>query len=85
MFDQQIFAQIVARRARVIELPIPTRYFLEASSVSFGASVEYGLDTLGVLLRFRLDRAHRPWPLLRPPAARLEADAATGAGPAARR
>ncbi len=55
VFDQEIFAQMVARRARVVELPIPTRYFLEASTVSFGASVEYGLRTLGVLARYRLD------------------------------
>jgi SAM-dependent methyltransferase len=73
VFDQEIFAQMVARRARVVELPIPTRYFLEASTVSFGASVEYGLRTLGVLARYRLDERRHRWPLLRPPAARLSA------------
>jgi SAM-dependent methyltransferase len=74
VFDQQMFAQVVARGARVVELPIPTRYFLEASSVSFSASVEYGLRTLGVLARYRLDERGRwRWPLLRRPAARLEA------------
>jgi 2-polyprenyl-3-methyl-5-hydroxy-6-metoxy-1,4-benzoquinol methylase len=72
VFDQEIFAQMVARRARVIELPIPTRYFREASSVSFRASVEYGLRTLLVLLRYRLDGRRGRWPLLRRPAARLE-------------
>jgi SAM-dependent methyltransferase len=71
VFDQEIFAQMVAHRARVIELPIPTRYFLEASTVSFRASVEYGLRTLGVLARYRLDERRRRWTLLRPPAARL--------------
>lgn len=85
VFDQQIFAQIVARRARVIELPIPTRYFLEASSVSFGASVKYGLRTLGVLLRYRLAERNRPWALLRPPAARWETGAASEPGLASRR
>jgi glycosyltransferase involved in cell wall biosynthesis len=73
VFDQQIFAQVVASRARVIELPIPTRYFLEASTVSFPASVEYGLRTLGVLTRYRLDERRGRWPLLRPPAVRLAA------------
>jgi SAM-dependent methyltransferase len=73
VFDQQIFAQIVASRARVIELPIPTRYFLEASTVSFLASVEYGLRTLGVLARYRRDERRGRWPLLRPPAVRLAA------------
>jgi glycosyltransferase involved in cell wall biosynthesis len=73
VFDQEMFAQIVARGARVVEVPIETRYFLEASSVSFAASVEYGLRTLGVLARFRLDESGRlRWPLLRRPAARLE-------------
>jgi glycosyltransferase involved in cell wall biosynthesis len=75
VFDQEIFAQMVARRARVLELPIPTRYFREASTVSFGASVEYGLRTLGVLARYRFDERRGSWPLLRPPAARLEARA----------
>jgi SAM-dependent methyltransferase len=77
VFDQQIFAQIVAREARVVELAIPTRYFLEASSVSFRASVVYGLRTLAVLARYRLDRRRR-WSLLRRPAAApLPADAQT--------
>lgn len=71
VFDQEIFAQIVSRRARVVEIPIPTRYFLEASSVSFGRSVEYGLRTLLVLARFRIDKHRRRWPLLRPPAVDL--------------
>jgi glycosyltransferase involved in cell wall biosynthesis len=71
VFDQEMFAQIVARGARVVELPIPTRYFLEGSSVSFWSSVEYGLRTLLVLARFRRDERQRTWPLLRRPAARL--------------
>jgi hypothetical protein len=71
VFDQQIFAQVIERRARIVELPIPTRYFREASSVSFGTSVRYGLETLGVLARYRLDLRRRRWPLLRPPAAEI--------------
>ncbi len=72
VFDQQVFAQITARGARVVELAIPTRYFLEASSVSFPDSVVYGLKTLGVLARYRLDQ-HRGggWSLLRDPAITL--------------
>jgi 2-polyprenyl-3-methyl-5-hydroxy-6-metoxy-1,4-benzoquinol methylase len=71
VFDQQAFAQIVASQARVVELAIPTRYFLEASSVSFWRSVEYGLRTLGVLLTYRLDERRRHSPLLRRPAVEL--------------
>jgi SAM-dependent methyltransferase len=71
VFDQEIFAQVVNAGARVQEVAIPTRYFLEASSVSFTASVEYGLRTLGVLARYKLDQKGRRWPLLRKPAAKL--------------
>jgi SAM-dependent methyltransferase len=72
VFDQEIFTQIVAADARVVELNIPTRYFLEASSVSFWRSVEYGLRTLAVLARFRRDERRRRWLMLRRPAIGLE-------------
>ncbi|HEV2786323.1 MAG TPA: methyltransferase domain-containing protein, partial [Solirubrobacteraceae bacterium] len=42
VFDQEIIAQLLERGARVVEIPIPTRYFYEASSVSFRSSVAYG-------------------------------------------
>lgn len=72
VFDQEIFAQIVASQARVVELSIPTRYFLEASSVSFTESVRYGVKTLAVLVRFRQDERRSRWALLRRPAVALE-------------
>src|SRR3954466_10139781 len=65
VFDQEIFAQVLARDARVVEVPIPTRYFREASSVDLLTSVRYGLMTLGVLARFTVDRRRGRWPLLR--------------------
>jgi len=65
VFDQEIFAQILARDARIVEVPIPTRYFGAASSVDFRTSVRYGLMTLGVLARFAADRRRGRWPLLR--------------------
>jgi SAM-dependent methyltransferase len=69
VFDQQIFAQVLARDARVVEIPIPTRYFREASSVDFVTSVRYGRRTLWVLVRFLADRRGARWRLLRRPAA----------------
>ena len=39
VFDQQIFAQVIGRGARIVEVPIPTRYFREASSVGVATSV----------------------------------------------
>ena len=65
VFDQQIFAQVLARGARVVEVPIPTRYFREASSVDLPTSIRYGVQTLGVLGRFMVDRRRGRWPLLR--------------------
>jgi SAM-dependent methyltransferase len=65
VFDQEIFAQVLARGARIVEVAIPTRYFHEASSVDLPTSVRYGVQTLGVLGRFAIDRRRRRWPLLR--------------------
>ncbi|MGH2847741.1 MAG: glycosyltransferase, partial [Thermoleophilaceae bacterium] len=76
VFDQQIFAQVIHAGARVEEVAIPTRYFLEASSVGFVDSVVYGLGTLTTLARYRLHRLGARWTLIEPPAARLEAGAA---------
>jgi SAM-dependent methyltransferase len=67
VFDQEIFAQLIACGARVVEVPIPTRYFVGASSVSFRTSVAYGLRTLLVLLRFRRN-GRAGWAPLKPPA-----------------
>ena len=71
VFDQEIFAQMLARGARVKEIPIPTRYFHEASSVDFVTSLRYAFKTLAVLGRYRLDRR---WALLRRPATWIDAD-----------
>jgi len=70
VFDQEIFAQVLARNATVVEIPIPTRYFHEASSVDLVTSLRYAFKTLWVLGRFKLDRR---WTLLRRPAAWLSA------------
>ena len=38
---------------RIAEVPVPTRYFAEASSVNFRRSVVYGLSTLRTLTHHR--------------------------------
>jgi glycosyltransferase involved in cell wall biosynthesis len=57
VFDQEIMAQAVCFGFRVGEIPVPTRYFAEASSVNFQRSVEYGLAVLKLMLRYLLHRA----------------------------
>src|SRR5512136_1681178 len=53
VFDQEIVAQVVASGYRIAEIPVPVRYFPEASSAGFFASTRYGLSILALLLRYR--------------------------------
>lgn len=57
VFDQEIVAQFVDIGMRIAEVPVPTRYFPQASSCSFVASSRYGLSVLAVLTRYLLHRA----------------------------
>ena len=56
VFDQEIVAQFVDLGMRIAEIPVPTRYFAQASSCSFPASCRYGFSILGVLARYMLHR-----------------------------
>jgi glycosyltransferase involved in cell wall biosynthesis len=58
VFDTQVIAQAVAFKQRVVEVPIHTKYFPEASSTSMRANLRYGWATLGVMGRLVLHRAH---------------------------
>ena len=57
IFDQDIVAQIVEGGWRIAEIPVPVRYFPEASSASFAASTRYGFSILWLVARYRLHRA----------------------------
>ena len=56
IFDQEILAQLVNIKMRITEVPVPTRYFAQASSASFLASTRYGLSILLLLARYLLHR-----------------------------
>jgi glycosyltransferase involved in cell wall biosynthesis len=56
IFDQEIMAQFVELQLRVAEVPVPTRYFPQASSASFVQSSVYGLSILLLLTRYQLHR-----------------------------
>jgi glycosyltransferase involved in cell wall biosynthesis len=56
VFDSEMLAQAVAFNFTIAEIPVTTKYFEEASSVSFRVSSVYGLKTLWVLVRFVLHR-----------------------------
>jgi glycosyltransferase involved in cell wall biosynthesis len=56
VFDQEFLFQSVAFGFRIAEIPVATKYFSEASSISFKNSVKYGLSTLGLGIRYLLHR-----------------------------
>ncbi len=56
VFDTEFLVQSVASGFRVGEIPVPTRYFKEASQINLKNSLVYGLSTLWVLMKFLLFR-----------------------------
>jgi glycosyltransferase involved in cell wall biosynthesis len=52
VFDSQFLAQAVHFGFKIGDIPVPVRYFDEASSINFRRSVTYGLRTLQVLVQF---------------------------------
>lgn len=53
LFDNQILVQVIGLGYSIGEVSCPTKYFPEASSIGFGASVRYGLGCLATALRSR--------------------------------
>jgi len=49
VFDSQILVQAVHYGFRIGDLPVPVRYFDEASSIDFARSVHYGFSTLAAI------------------------------------
>ncbi|MEY4188360.1 MAG: Undecaprenyl-phosphate 4-deoxy-4-formamido-L-arabinose transferase [Planctomycetota bacterium] len=56
VFDTQFLAQAVFFGFRLGDIPVPVRYFAEASSINFRRSTRYGLLTLWVMLQFCLNK-----------------------------
>src|SRR4051812_19062358 len=56
VFDTQFLVQAVQFGFRLGDIPVPVRYFDEASSINFRRSLIYGLSTLGELGRYWLNR-----------------------------
>ncbi len=72
IFDNEIIAQAVYFGFSVGEISCPTKYFKEASSISFKPSVVYGLGVLRTALRFFLQkRGLRSYPMFAPSGRRL--------------
>ena len=77
VFDNQLIAQAVAARLRIGEISCPTSYHVDASSISLGHSIVYGLGVLKTSASFLAWR----WGLASP---RIFADRAEDRLPVAR-
>jgi glycosyltransferase involved in cell wall biosynthesis len=56
VFDTQFLVQAVRQGFRLGDIPVPVRYFAEASSINFKRSLRYGFATLWTLCQYWLDR-----------------------------
>ena len=52
VFDSQVLFQIIEKGFRIGEVPVPVRYFKEASSINFFRSLKYGAQTLFLALKY---------------------------------
>ena len=51
VFDQQILFASIKNGYRIGEIPVPVRYFPEASSINLKRSIKYGIDTIVSLIK----------------------------------
>lgn len=56
VFDNEMLAQIIFFNYKIGEISCPTKYFTEASSISFIRSVKYGLGVLVTSFKFQLSK-----------------------------
>jgi glycosyltransferase involved in cell wall biosynthesis len=62
IFDNQMLVQAIAFGMRIGEVSCPTKYFPEASQISFARSLRYGVGVLATSVQYRLWK----WKLARP-------------------
>jgi glycosyltransferase involved in cell wall biosynthesis len=56
LFDNEMLAQAIYFNYQIGEISCPTKYFAEASSISFKRSVKYGLGVLWTSVKFRMQK-----------------------------
>ena len=54
VFDNQLLAQTIWYGCTIAEITCPTKYFNDASSISFRRSVKYGLGCIKTAIRYRM-------------------------------
>ena len=58
VFDTEFLVQAVHFGFRLADIPVPVRYFPEASSINIIRSLNYGCRSLAVVAEYWLDRLH---------------------------
>ncbi|MGL6076106.1 MAG: glycosyltransferase family 2 protein [Fimbriiglobus sp.] len=66
VFDTQFLVQAVRFGFRLSDVPVPVRYFEEASSINFKRSTKYGLETVKTVLQYWLWKCGLPNQLFQP-------------------
>ena len=56
VFDSQALFAIVKKGYKIGEIPVPVRYFKEASSINFARSMKYGLGTVKTALGYLISK-----------------------------
>ncbi len=56
VFDLEFLAQAVFQKFRIGDVPIPTRYFPDASSINFQRSMKYGIQNLVVMGKYMVEK-----------------------------
>ena len=66
VFDSEVIVQTVYFKFKIAEIPCPTKYLKDSSSISFKNSVVYGMQTLGSLAKYLLCRLKiRKYPIFK--------------------
>jgi len=83
VFDNEMLAQVIAFGFSIGEVSCPTKYFPEASSISFLRSVRYGLGVLSVCMMYRLQKwSLRSYRIFDPKGRRIEIEPVSSTTPA---
>ncbi len=56
VFDQEILIYALAKKFNISEIPVPCKYFPEASSINFRRSAKYGLMTLWTVFTYLISQ-----------------------------
>jgi glycosyltransferase involved in cell wall biosynthesis len=59
VFDSQMLFKIVENQFKIGEIPVPVRYFEEASSINLSRSIKYGWGTLTTTLKYFFKKLFR--------------------------